>query len=204
MNDEELLRRRKLAVAHLEYACGMPEVRAVPEEHPRYREVTANLDPGSRGVHPDPVSSCPFLPNWMYLQLGVRLPWLDHPRAPRGWRGDGKVFSRLVCPPVGRNGSGVPWDSRRLEGGDVILIANQWPSGRDGHVVCVIDQVDGALCTAEYGQPGGALITHPNFDGLHVGKRRIRVVLPLEHVLDDALEAGLLVEPAELPVPEVA
>lgn len=193
---DELHRRRKVAVAWLEWACGAP-LSAVAEEHPRYRVVTANLDPGSRGIHPDPFSSCALLGHWMLLRVGVRLPWLDHPSAPSGWRSDGGVLSRLVAPPVGGNRCGSVWDGRSLEGGDIVIIANRWPSGRDAHVVCTIDQVDGALCTAEYGQPGGALRTHNGFDGKRIGKRLIRTVLPLEAVLADALQSGALVEPDE-------
>jgi hypothetical protein len=184
--DEEIHERRCLAERLLVWACGGSRV---PEEHPHYRIVTANLDPGSRGIHPDPFSSCAVLAHWLYVCMGIREPWVDHPLAAHGWRGDGKVLSRLVV-------RGDEWHGERLECGDVLVIANEWPSGHDAHVVCVIDQPEPTvLCTAEYGQPGGALLTHDPFDEQHVGRRRIRIYLPLERVLRGAAAEGLLVDP---------
>lgn len=195
----ELHERRKVAVAWLEWSCGVPEARAVSERDQRYRVVTADLDPGSFGVTPDPVSSCAFLPHWLYVQIGVREPWVDHPMAPGGWRGDGGILSRLVR-------QSVPWDHRKLEGGDVIIVAHKWPSGKDAHVVCVCDEArleddEHWLATAEYGQPGGALHSR-SWNRSHWGGSRkpVRVVLPLERVLRQAFGHGLL-EASALPHP---
>jgi hypothetical protein len=197
--EDDLHAYRKLAVRRLEWACGYPPAKAVPEEHERYRVVTADLDPGSRGVHPDPFSSCALLAHWLYLELGVSEPWLDHPKAPHGWRGDGAVLYRLVC-------QSVQWDRRKLEGGDVLIIADHWPSGTDAHVVCVLDEAlfDDAehwLATAEYGQPGGVLKTK-SWNRTRWGNRLVRVVLPLERVLRQAFMRGLLdpfPDPAHVP-----
>ena len=190
--------RRKMAVAWLEYACGAPERTEVPEENDRYREVTCNLDPGSRGVHPNNFSTCALLAHWMLLQAGVRSPWLDHPAAPKGWRGDGGVLSRLVA-------HSSPPTSERPQGGDILIIANNWLSGSDAHVVCVIDvDEDGVWSTAEYGQPGGKL-KHARIEGgrfkvilsdgsLSFG-RVPRCLVSFKEVLQKAFAKGELVDP---------
>jgi len=194
--DADLHEYRKRAVERLEYACGWPPATAVAETDARYREVTADLDPGSRGVKPDPFSSCAVLPMWLYCALGIREPWIDHPLAPGGWRGDGGIVSRLVE-------QSVPWaPATKLEGGDVIIIANKWPSGFDAHVVCIIDQPDATtLDTAEYGQPGGALeqrmiqgkrMRAIRADGTLSAGSVVRVVIPLARVLVRAYQRGLL------------
>lgn len=196
LTDADVHTYRCRARERLEYACGVPESTAVEEGHPRYREVTADLDPGSRGVHPDPFSSCAVLAMWLYVTLGVRLSWIDHPLAARGWRGDGAIVSRLVT-------HGLPYSrDTRYDCGDVLVIADRWPSGADSHVVCVVTEPEpGLLCTAEYGQPGGALrerivmadrlCTH-RADGRLVVGRTIRTVLPLARVLASAYTQGLL------------
>jgi hypothetical protein len=186
LTEEEIHTRRCLAERLLVWAC---DGDLVSEEHPNYRIVTADLDPGSRSIHPDPFSSCAILAHWLYVCLGIREQWVDHPLAAHGWRCDGAVLSRLVVHADGYSG-------QRLECGDVLVVANRWPSGRDAHVVCVIDQPEPyVLCTAEYGQPGGALITHTPFDEQRVGRRRIRAYLPIERILREAAAKGLLVDP---------
>ena len=171
MTPEVLHEYRKRAVAWLEYAClGNPGL-----DTPRHLEVKE----GRRGKG---YSSCGDLAHWMLFRLGVRLPWINR-KEHRGWT-VGVNVSRLVShadPYVGSS-------EQRLEGGDVIVIANDWPRGRDAHVVCIVDQLrDDLLATAESGLPGNGL---QNRD-LPM-KRKIRVVLPLAKVLAEAEGAGLL------------
>lgn len=200
--------RRKVAVAWLEWACGAPEHTEVPESDERYRVVTADLDPGSFGVHPDPFSSCAVLAHWMLLQVGCRQDWIDHPKAPGGWRGDGGIVGRLTYRGPGSNDLARPWTPDcDVQGGDIVIIsrgtASQWTGV---HVVCHIDSdSEGVWSTAEYGQPGGKLRLC-KLDGdrlravLHGGSlstgRHIRSWLSLDAVLRDAYARGLLVEPA--------
>jgi hypothetical protein len=202
LTEADIHERRKVAVAWLEWACGAPELTEVPEENDRYREVTANLDPGSRGVHPNRFSTCAILAHWMLLQVGVRSAWLDHPAATNGWRADGGVLSRLVV-------NAWNWmPDMKPQGGDIVVIANRWPSGTDAHVVCVIDvDEDGVWSTAEYGQPGGKL-KHARVDSrfqtyLSDGRlsygREPRCLLSLKEVLQKAFTRGELVEPKTPP-----
>ena len=179
----------------LEYACGYPEVRAVDTTHPRYREVIEHRQ------YTPPSSSCGDLAHWMMFALGVRLGWINRD-AHRGWR-VGLNVNLLVPPPIGACTNARAYlAGERLECGDVIVIANKWPSGTDAHVVCVIDQPEpDVLLTAEYGQPGGALCEHVIMAGrlctrrangqLTVG-RTIRTTLPLARVLASAYTTGLL------------
>jgi hypothetical protein len=168
---EKVHEYRKRAVTWLEYACaGNPGL-----DTPRHLEVKENR----RGKG---YSSCGDLAHWMLFRLGVRLPWINRVEH-EGWV-CGVNVSRLVAHAdqyVGNTG-------QRLEGGDVIVIANDWPRGRDAHVVCIIDtRTDTLLATAESGLPGNGLQnrTLPM-------KRKIRVVLPLAAVLAEAEAAGLL------------
>jgi hypothetical protein len=115
----------------------------------------------------------------MLYRLGFRMPWIN--RNENGGWSMGKNISRLVA-------HGIPYDGRVLDGGEIIIIANKWPSGSDAHCVCVIDQVaPDRLATAEYGLPGGGLQTRK-----FPMSRATRVVLPLENMIEmnDALEAS--------------
>jgi hypothetical protein len=180
---------RKLAVAWLEWACGHPYADSVPETDQRYQIVTEGRDKPTKGY-----SSCADLAHWMLYRVGVRLPWINRAEH-QGWRDQVNV-SRLCA-------HSVPWTPLAdVQGGDIVVIANRWPSGYDAHVVCVIDDNgDGTWATAEYGQPGGALCQRRVQSGV-MGYRRIRVWLPLGRVLGEACAVGQLVA-AEVPPPEI-
>lgn len=169
MTPEKLHEYRKRAVAWLEYACaGNP-----PKESKRHLEI-------KEGRRAPSYSSCGDLAHWMYFRIGVRLPFINRDEH-RGWT-MGVNVSRLVA-------QAVPYTGQKLEGGDVIVIANDWPRGRDAHVVCVIDQpTETVLDTAESGLPGNGLQQR-----VLPMKRKIRVVLPLVKVIEAAEKANLLV-----------
>jgi hypothetical protein len=208
ISELDILQRRKVIVENWEWACGVPEHSEVQESDPRYITVTGGLDPGSFGVHPDPVSSCPFPAHWGLLQAGCRQDWIDHPAAPRGWRGDQGVVGRLVYRGPGSNALAHRWEpGTDVQGGDIVVIsAGTWGSWRSVHVVCVIDvHSDGQWSTCQYGQPGGALklcqldgglLRTVRADGTLTAGRYLRSWLSLEAVVRDADELGLLVDPA--------
>lgn len=207
---DEVHARRKVAVAWLEYWCGWPPGEEIAKTDPRYIDCTEGRDrtPAQQRVY----SSCADLAHGMLYRVGVRLPWLNRDEH-RGWKSSVNV-SRLVS-------HSQQWDRRKLEGGDTLMIANQWPSGKDAHVVCVIDEqpdsvqltpdvyvpIEGGAClsTAQYGASGmrvggigGRLQSYDAWDRLHIGSRRVRVVLPFADVLLDAFQKGLL-EPPQYP-----
>lgn len=158
------------------WACGLPEASEVGERHPRYVEVTEGRDTGPA------YSSCRDLAHWGLTRVGVRLPWLL--RAELGtW-----AYGRPVVTP-----GFVPWNGE-VEAGDVLVTANDWPRGRDAHVVCVLEVLPGGrLVTAEYGQPGGKI--YEDTCGRAWRGRVVRVRLPFVSVVIEADAKGLLVAP---------
>ena len=174
MTPELLHEYRKRAVEWLEYACaGSP-----PKDSPKHLMV-------KEGRKVKIYSSCADLAHWLYFRLGVRSEFINRDEH-NGWKTIVNV-SRLVS-------HSVPYVGQRLEGGDVIVIANKWPSGKDAHVICIVDQLaNDLLATAESGLPGNGLQTRK----LPMA-RKIRVVLPLEKVLSEAEANGLLVPPEEI------
>lgn len=173
MTPEQVHAYRKRAVAWLEYACaGNP-----PLDSPRHLEIKE-----CRKVKG--YSSCGDLAHWMWFRLGVRLPFINRAEH-NGWV-VGVNVARIVT-------WSKPYRGEKLEGGDVIVIANDWPKGRDAHVVCVIDQPTPAILdTAESGLPGNGLQrrTLPM-------ARKIRTVLPLADVLEKAERDGALYVPTQ-------
>lgn len=156
------------AVTWLEYACAPPAAL----DSARHLEIKE----GRRGKG---YSSCGDLAHWMYYRIGVRAPWVNRAEH-HGWV-CGVNVSRLVA-------HSTRYTGQRLEGGDVIVVANDWPRGRDAHVICIIDtRAEDLLATAESGLPGNGLQNR----ALPM-RRKIRVVLPLEGVLDAAEASGLL------------
>lgn len=118
----------------------------------------------------------------MLFRLGIRLRWLNREEH-LGWA-SGVNVSRIV------KNSALYLSPELLQGGDVVVAANQWPSGYDAHVVCVIDQPNqNALLTAESGLPGNGLQTR----ALPL-RRRIRTVLRLAEVLEESERTGSLDE----------
>jgi hypothetical protein len=210
LTELDIHERRLIAVAWLEWACdafGETGLPGVDEDDERYRHVTESLDPGSFHIKPDPVSSCAMLPHFMLYRAGVREPWIDRKEAPGGWRGDGLVMSRLVAQSHPFLLSDPP-----LDGGDVLIIANDWPGGHDAHAVCCITEIDTSshastgdsvlaarlfnperrwLCTAEYGRPGGQLDTHDISRGF-IGRRKIQARIDFKKVVTQAFVRGLL------------
>jgi hypothetical protein len=166
MTPEVLHEYRKRAVAWLEYAClGNPALDSV-----RHLEI-------KEGRTGKGYSSCGDLAHWMLFRLGVRSPWINR-KEHRGWA-CGMNVSRLVA-------HAVPYTGQRLEGGDIIVIANDWPAGHDAHVVCIVDTLTpDTLATAESGLPGNGLQNRKMPMG-----RKIRVVLPLAKALEEAERDG--------------
>lgn len=183
---------RQLAVNLLIYACNGGDV---GEFDPRYVEITEGRDPGPG------YSSCADLAHWLYFRLGVRAPWIN--------RAEHKGFvrqvnvARLVTAAVDYGGlADYPtgslqnrWAARtggdtKAQPGDVIIVANDWPSGKDAHVVCIREPLEGrGYLTAEYGLPGGGLRERDGF------KRTQRVWLPLLDVIEHVGACGQLVAP---------
>ena len=190
LSPAEILERRKLAAELLEWAC-YPG--AESEDDPRYQQVVEGRDSGAAQKR---YSSCADLAHWLLFRLGARFVWINRDELD-GWRMGANV-SRLVRP-----GRKTPPKPAELDAGDTLIIANDWPSGRDSHVVCVrgpaTRRPDGVwvVPTAEYGQPGGALCLR-ELRGTMLGKRRIRIWLPLDAILQEAAAAGML-EPFTLP-----
>lgn len=193
---------RKLAVRLLEYACDGSRGRG--QRDPIYVSVTEGRDVGAMR---DKYSSCGDLPHWMYSQLGVRLPWVN-----RGCNGGWTYLNgrdNISClyhpsynPLAEKYRAGMAF-----EPGDVGVIWNA-NEGNKTHAFCVVDQLeDGVMLTAEYGQPGGKLLTRAirggrlasqQPGGIFKTGRSIQYRLRLSAVIEAAREAGLL-EPAQDP-----
>ena len=160
IHPNELLGWRNRALDLLDYACAGE----YPVGSERYLEIT-------EGRHGKGYSSCGDLAHWLYYRLGFGCPWVNR-EANGGWR-CGHNVSLLVS-------QSEPYAGGTLYAGDVIIIANEWPSGRDAHVVCIREQLSrDMLLTSESGLPGNGnrLRELPM-------KRKIRVVLPLARILE--------------------
>lgn len=166
MDQLKILEFRKRAVAWLEYACaGNPGLNSL-----RHLEI-------KEGRQVKIYSSCADLAHWMWFRLGMRMPWINR-REHLGWV-QGVNVSRIVT-------HSEPYRGQLLEGGDVIVIANDWPKGSDAHVICIVDQpAANYLLTAESGLPGNGLQRR----NLPM-KRRIQTVLSLKTVLERAEATG--------------
>ncbi len=195
LSEDEVHARRKLAVRWLEWACCHGEI---AKADPRYTAVTEGRDrrPADQLVY----SSCADLAHWMYWQIGVRSPWINRAKH-LGWRA-GVNVNRLYPRPVGVNPCAARWDGQEIDGGDVLIVGTA--RGERLHVVCVVHERDGMLCTAQYGVfglrvggIGGRLVTRL-WDRVRFGARNVLVVLPLERVLVDAYQRGLLLDPEQI------
>lgn len=178
MDQLKILEFRKRAVAWLEYACrGNPGL-----DSPRHLEI-------KEGRQIKIYSSCADLAHWMLFRLGLRMPWINRDEH-LGWKPIVNV-SRI-------SSHSEPYRGQLLEGGDVIVIANDWPEGSDSHVICVIDQpAADYLLTAESGLPGNGLQRR----NLPM-KRKIRTVLSLAKALEKAetdgeIDFNVQLEPSE-------
>jgi hypothetical protein len=206
--DDLVLQLRKTIVAWWEWACGAPEATHVSTNDPRYKIVTEH-----RGrdylAHP-PASSCGDLPHFGLEKIGVRLPWVNR-EATLGsrWRGSWLNINQLVYPPIGACPEAKEWTPDvDVQGGDVVVVANRWPSGKDAHAVCVLHtEVDPhpEWSTAEYGNEHGnprdvgGLRYRILRSGHILGSRRIRVWLSLDRVVRSAYRQGLLSAAEVLP-----
>lgn len=210
ITNEDLHLRRLLAAKWLEWSCRVDDGAGpgvVQKDDTRYVSVTEGRDrtPEQQRIY----SSCGDLAHWLLYRLGVREPWLNR-RELHGWK-SGLNVARLV----GHSDVWLPARFPALDAGDVLVVANCWPGtpcarcraakrdgiGCDSHVVCVVTEYEGALCTAQYGAsgmrvggPGGRLVAL-QWDRRHVGTRIVRCVLPLARVLSDAAAHGLLADP---------
>ena len=181
--------RRALAVRLLEWACEHPG--AETEQSPRYVQVTEGRDQGPG------YSSCADLAHWLYFCLGIRAKWVN--RAEHlGFKTQVNVW-RLVQQAVRFTKA----DPARVEGGDVLVISNQWGptpehpewQGADSHVVCVRSslQEDNTYQTAEYGLPAGGF-RERELHGRVLGHKRVQVWLPLDRILQAAHAVGKLTD----------
>jgi hypothetical protein len=164
ITDDDVFAFRKLLVSLYEYACDGS--RGAPQGSARYMEIVE----GRRyDLCNPPSSSCGDQPHWGLYMAGIRLDWINrdahtgwtYGTKANGWRNNittlyHDTFNQLA----------EPWrDGMRFEPGDAGGI---WDDSRPNHthVFCVIDQGDdGVLLTAEYGQPGGKLLTRAIRDG---------------------------------------
>jgi hypothetical protein len=169
------------------------------ERHPNYVAVTEGHDPG-RGKRGD-VSSCGFLPSWLYFRCGVRSPWVN--RDENGGYRSGVNISNLCW---GMTQSvRQPIDLRsRFETGDSLITWTQ-PDTLDAHVMVVRshDPSTGVLEVSEMGQPGGHTHTKQVVDVAgnlclqgKRGDKQIRRWLSFARVIQIAAEAGQLVAPS--------
>lgn len=170
----------------LRWACGPGSGYA--ESHDVYQKVTEGRD---RPPWPNKYSSCGDLAHGMLEQLGVRTPWVN--RSALGTYRVGKNITLLAYAPAAR----APKSSDRYEAGDIIIVWDR-PDTWDAHAIVVLDEFpeQGAILTAEYGQPGAAVRTsgiERDKDGTRIRNRTVRRVLTLESVLEAAEDAGLLV-----------
>lgn len=183
MTRPPLVEYQHVAASWLEWACRGDKV---PERDERYQRVTEWRDKPTPGY-----SSCADLAHWLLFCLGVRSPWVN--RAEHiGWR-PARNVSALCWPPAPAR---EPHPTDQYDAGDVLVIWSRQDT-TDAHVLVVVTHLpdEHVLCTAEYGQPGGALRTHaldPHAP-LRIGLRTIHRVLPLATVLEQAELTGDLV-----------
>jgi hypothetical protein len=166
------------------------------EEHPNYQAVTEGRDTGKMQAG---YSSCGDLAHWLLFRLGCRQPWINR-KEHRGWKVGANVSALAFSAPnaVRR----TPMTGILASPGDIFI---QWnhPDGHDAHVfLCRREQrLPAQMTVAEFGQPAGhirdRLVT--GRDGnLYCGARRIQRWMPVDLVITDAAELGLL-EPVSLP-----
>jgi hypothetical protein len=171
----------------LRWACGPGD--GYPETHPIYQRVTEGRD---KPPYPNKYSSCGDLAHAMYEHLGVRLAMVNRERLNGGFIYGANV-SLLAYSPLAR----APRPDDRFESGDVLIVWDR-DDTKDAHVICVLDEFPETrkLLTAEYGQPGGKMLTRGISrlgGGTSVGGRKLRKVLKLEDVIEQAATIGSLV-----------
>jgi hypothetical protein len=140
---------------------------------------------------PNTYSSCGDLAHGLYEQLGVRTPWVN--REALGQYRQGKNVSLLAYAPAAR----APRAGDLYEAGDVLIVWDKADTS-DAHVICVLEEFpdQGVILTAEYGRPGGELVTsgiEREGSGTRIRGRTVQRVLTLEDVINAAAGAGKLV-----------
>lgn len=184
------------------------------EQDPVYQRVCEGKDPGAG--HAGNISSCGFLPSWLWFRLGVRTSWLNRDENARyGYRNSLNI-SLLCDEMVAKKAQGAPNAARqtpspesRFSVGDVLVIWNSpvWtPTDAGPHTFVVLEHMDHVLLSGDYGQPGGKLVTRQitqrkvtelgvTRQALFAGSKQIRRWLPLDLVLQVARQREELVEP---------
>lgn len=128
-----------------------------------------------------PSSSCGDLPHWLLYRLGVRESWVNRKEHYTGWR-------------VGQNISCLSWRpsparemhiAEKFWLGDILVIWKE-PDSKDSHALVVVEHVDGVILSADYGQPGGKMLTRRLSDR-NLGGRYIQRVLTLGQALTGTL-----------------
>jgi len=199
---------RTLARQLVEYAVNGTHGRG--ESDPVYRVVTEGRDPGT-GRKGD-ISSCGFLPSFLWHRLGLRCPFVNRGENPGYGYRVGRNIS-LLCGPLFGGHDAVPTaalrtplTSSRFDCGDVLVVWNK-DDTTDAHTFVALEHQNDALLSGDYGQPGGKLVTRPiTIRDVHddkgrayqtpfAGRKQIRRWIPLEFVLQVAEHRGELVEP---------
>lgn len=185
---------RDHAARWLRWACGPGS--GYHESHVVYQRVTEGRD---RPPWPNAYSSCGDLAHGMLEQLGVRLPLVN--REALGTYRSGKNVSLLAYAAQAR----APRPDDRYEAGDIVIVWDILTGPKattDAHVICCLDEFheQGIILTAEYGRPGGELVTsgierviEKSEPVTHIRRRTVQRVLPLEAVIEAAQAAGALV-----------
>jgi hypothetical protein len=102
-----------------------------------------------------------------------------------GWRVRQNISLLCWCPQA------RPAASLLYETGDVLVIWSR-PDTSDAHALVVLEQDDPhTIRTAEYGQPGAKLKRHSILGG-RIGHRALQRHIPLEAVLNAAIDAEQL------------
>ncbi len=200
---------RTLARRLIELACNGPHGR--PESDAFYKVVTEGKDPGVG--HAGDISSCGFLPSWLWYRLGVRCSFVNRDENDRYRYRNGLNIALLSGENVAGKPQGVPNIARttpspssRFECGDVLVIWNREDT-RDAHTLAVVEHMDASLLSGNYGAPGAKLSTqaittrqvHDQHGQVYsapfLGQKQIRRWVPLQLVLQVAQQRGELVEP---------
>ncbi len=183
-----------------------------PESDPIYQRITEGRDVGA---YQRSYSSCGDLPAHLWYELGVRCSFVNRRENVRYGYRIGRNIALLSGEKVDGKPQGVPGHVRRplspesqFSCGDVLVVWNKDDTS-DAHTLVAYEHLDGALLSADYGQPGGALKTRAItqrqvFDKvgaasiqLFLGSKQIRRWIPLEFVLDEAQRRGEFVDTSE-------
>jgi hypothetical protein len=172
---------RQGVVALVEYACGYDQGRT--KDDPVYRAVTEYEHHVPRAKY----SSCADLGHWLLYRVGVREHWINRDEN-GGWRD--VVNISLLCTHA-KDPGGKDWSPGP---GDILIIANDWPMGKDAHCTVVLEVGAGVIKTGNYGVGGMSAAASPGaeisdsrfkFDGKNwrVGLRIVRKVISVADMM---------------------